>query len=252
MAATTAPRTAASRTTTPRLMPKLIAELFGTFLLVFAVAGTALFAAKTPDVGVGYLGIALAIGISVIVGIYAVGHISGGHFNPAISLGAAAAGRITWGDALGYIIAQIVGGIIASSILFAIAADGPTGFLAEAQKSGFAANGYGEHSPGGFGLVAVIIAELVLTAVFIYVVLGSTDRRAPAGFAGLSIGLTLTLIHLISIPISGTSVNPARSIATAIYGGPDALGQLWVFILVPVVGGLIAGFTYKLLFDRKA
>lgn len=236
--------------TAPRLMPKLIAEAFGTFLLVFGVIGTALFASGVADVGVGYLGIAFAVGLTVIAGVYTVGHISGGHFNPAVSLGAAAAGRITWREAAGYIVAQIIGGAIATSVLFLIALDGPAGFLAAAEKNEFVSNGFGEHSPSGFGLVAVIITELVLTAVFVYVVLGATDRRAAAGFAGLAIGLALTLIHLISIPIDATSVNPARSIATAIYGGGDALAQLWVFILIPAVGGLIAGYTYKPLFDR--
>ncbi|HEY9499523.1 MAG TPA: aquaporin Z [Terrimesophilobacter sp.] len=241
-----------AKTTASRLMPKLVAELFGTFLLVFGVIGTALFASGVADVGVGYLGIALAVGLTVIVGIYTVGHISGGHFNPAVSLGAAAAGRITWQEAGGYIVAQIVGGAIATSVLFLIALDGPDGFLAAAEKNEFVSNGFDAHSPSGFGLTAVIITELVLTAVFVYVVLGATDRRAVAGFAGLAIGLALTLIHLISIPIDATSVNPARSIATAIYGGGDALAQLWVFILVPAIGGLIAGFSYKPLFDRRA
>lgn len=242
-------------TTTAPLAPRLAAELFGTFLLVFAGIGTVLFTAnfQRPDsnlLGVGFLGIAVAFGLTVLVGVYAVGHISGGHFNPAVTLGAAVAGRLPWRDVIGYWLAQLVGGIVGSTLLFAIAAGGPDGMLADLVDSGFASNGFDEHSPGGFGLLSVIIAEVVLTAVFLYVILGATSARAATGFAGLAIGLALTLIHLISLPISGTSVNPARSIATAIYGGGDALGQLWVFILAPLLGGLIAGATYKLLFDR--
>jgi len=183
----------------------------------------------------------------VIAAAYAVGHISGGHFNPAVSIGAAAAGRFSWSDVGPYSIAQVLGGAFATTILLAIRAGAPEGSIA-----GFDAvsNGFGEHSPAGFSLVAVLLAEIVLTAMFLYVILGVTDRRAPSGFAPLAIGLTLTLIHLISIPVSNTSVNPARSIATAIYGGPDPLIQLRVFILAPIVGALIAGFTYRFLFDR--
>ena len=242
-------------TTTAPLASRLAAELFGTFLLVFAGIGTVLFTAnfQRPDsnlLGVGFLGIALAFGLTVLVGVYAVGHISGGHFNPAVTLGAAVAGRLPWRDVIGYWLAQLVGGVVGSSLLFAIAAGGPDGMLSDLVDSGFASNGFDEHSPGGFGLLSVIIAEVVLTAVFLYVILGATSVRSAPGFAGLAIGLSLTLIHLISLPISGTSVNPARSIATAIYGGGDALGQLWVFILAPLLGGLIAGVTYKLLFER--
>ncbi|MCU1580540.1 MAG: aquaporin [Rhodoglobus sp.] len=232
----------------PALPARLIAEVFGTFLLVFGVIGTALFTASNT----GILGVALAVGLTVIAGAYAVGHISGGHFNPAVTLGAAAAGRFAWKDVLPYFGAQLAGGAIATTVLFAIAAGGPAGFLSDVTKSGFASNGYDAHSPAGFGLVSVIVAEIVLTALFLYVILGVTDRRAPTGFAPLAIGLTLTLIHLVAIPISNASVNPARSIATAIYGGPDALAQLWVFILAPLVGGLIAGVSYRVLFDRKS
>jgi len=229
----------------PSLGRRLTAEVFGTFLLVFGVIGTALFASSDT----GLLGVALAVGITVIGGAYAVGHISGGHFNPAVSIGAAAAGRFAWVDVLPYIAAQIVGGAIATSILLGIRSGAPEGSIA-----GFDAvsNGYDAHSPLGFGLVSVLIAELVFTAIFVYVILGVTDRRAPSGFAPLAIGLTLTLVHLVLIPISNASVNPARSIATAIYGGPESLGQLWVFIVAPIAGALIAGFTYTLLFDRKA
>lgn len=239
---------------TPSTAQKLAAEVFGTFLLVLGGVGTAVFAANFPSsesntLGVGFLGVALAFGLTVLVGIYAVGHISGGHFNPAVTLGAAFAGRLPWKDVIGYWIAQIVGGAIASSIIYIIAIGGADGFGDKAVAGGFASNGFGEHSPGGFGLVSVIVAEVVLTAVFLFVILGSTSKRAPAGFAGISIGLTLTLIHLISIPISNTSVNPARSIAAAIYGGSDALGQVWVFILAPLVGAAIAGILYKPLFE---
>ncbi|MEP6480821.1 MAG: aquaporin Z [Rhodoglobus sp.] len=234
--------------TSPTLLARLIAELFGTFVLVIGVIGTALFTSNNT----GILGVALAVGLAVVVGIYAVGHISGGHFNPAVSIGAAAAGRLPWKDVAPYIGAQLVGGALATTVLYVIAAGGPTGLLADLTKSGFASNGYDTHSPAGFGLVSVILAEVVLTAVFLYVILGVTDRRAPSGFAPLAIGLTLTVIHLIAIPISNASVNPARSIATAIYGGPDALGQVWVFIVAPIVGALIAGATYRVLFDRKA
>ncbi|MGV8881888.1 MAG: aquaporin Z [Rhodoglobus sp.] len=230
--------------TAPSLGKRLAAEVFGTFLLVFGVIGTALFASGNT----GLLGVALAVGLSVIGGAYAVGHISGGHFNPAVSIGAAAAGRFAWSDVLPYVAAQIVGGALATTILFAIRSGAPEGSIA-----GFDAvsNGFGDASPGGFGLVSVLLAEVVLTALFLYVILGVTDRRAPSGFAPLAIGLTLTLVHLVLIPISNASVNPARSIATAIFGGAVPLGQLWVFIVAPIVGGLIAGFTYTLLFDKK-
>lgn len=241
-----------AETTSPTLTSRLIAELFGTFVLVFGLIGTALFAAGVADVGVGWLGVALAVGITVIICAYAVGHISGGHFNPAVTLGAAAAGRLPWKDAVPYFIAQFIGATLATTVLYAIAAGGPDGLLAKLQDGGFASNGYGEHSPEGFGLVSVIVVEVVLTAIFLYVILGTTHRLAPVGFAPLAIGLTLTLIHLVSIPISNTSVNPARSFATAIFGGGDAMGQLWVFFLAPAVGALIAGFTYKPLFDRSS
>jgi aquaporin Z len=228
----------------PSLVRRLVAELFGTFLLVLGVIGTALFA--SGDTGI--LGVALAVGLAVIGGAYAVGHISGGHFNPAVSIGAAAAGRFAWADVLPYVVAQIVGGTLATTVLLALRSGAPGDVF-----SGFTAvsNGYGDHSPAGFNLVSVLLAEVVLTAVFLYVILGVTDRRAPSGFAPLGIGLTLTVIHFVLIPISNASVNPARSIATAIFGGPESLGQLWVFLVAPVIGGLIAGFTYNLLFDRK-
>lgn len=234
--------------TTSSLAQRVTAELFGTFLLVSGVVGTALFAGNS----VGILGIALAVGLTVVAGAYAVGHISGGHFNPAVTIGAAAAGRFAWSEVAYYVLAQVVGGALGTTFIFVLAANGPAGLLDQVTGAGFAANGFAEHSPGGFGLVAVLVTEVVLTAVFLYVILGVTDRRAASGFAPLAIGLTLTLIHLVAIPVSGASVNPARSIASAIYGGPDALIQLWVFIVAPIVGALIAGLTYGVLFDRKA
>lgn len=228
----------------PTLIHRLVAEVFGTFVLVFSVIGTALFASKDT----GLLGVALAVGLAVMCAAYAVGHISGGHFNPAVTIGAAAAGRFAWSDVLPYVVAQIVGGALATTILLAVRAGAPEGAIA-----GFDAvsNGYDGHSPLGFTLVSVLVAEAVATAVFLYVILGVTDRRAPSGFAPLAIGMALTFLHLVMIPISNASINPARSIATAIYGGPESLGQLWVFLVAPIVGALIAGFTYSVLFDRK-
>jgi aquaporin Z len=225
------------------LTSRLIAEVFGTFVLVFGVIGTALFASQN----VGFLGVAVAVGLSVLVAAYAVGHISGGHFNPAVSLGAAAAGRMKWADVGPYVIAQILGGLLATLLIwvFLTASGLPTAFD---QVS----NGFDAHSPAGFGLVSVIIAEVVATAIFLWIILGVTaPGSTTAGFAPLAIGLALTMLHLVMIPISNASLNPARSIATAVFGGPDALGQLIVFILAPAVGGLIAGFTWRPLFARK-
>jgi aquaporin Z len=234
--------------TSQALLPRLIAETFGTFVLVFSLIGTALFLSGTT----GPFPVAVAIGIAVMASAYAVGSISGGHFNPAVTLGAAAAGRMLWRDVLPYIVAQIVGGIIASSLLVAIAAGGPDGFLKKAQDSGFISNGFGDHSPGHFNLLSVILVEVILTAIFLWAILGVTaPGSTTAGFAPIAIGFTLALCLLVSIPVSNASINPARSIATAIYGGPDALAQLWVFILAPIVGALIAGFSYKALFARK-
>ena len=228
----------------PSLVKKLIAETFGTFLLVFAVIGTAMNAA----LGAGILGVALSVGLAVLAGAYAVGHISGGHFNPAVTIGAAAAGRFAWNEVLPYIAAQLVGGALATTLLLAIRAGAPGDVFATFTAT---SNGYDLHSPGGFNVASVLLAEALLTALFVYVILGVTDRRAPSGFAPIAIGLALTAVHLVLIPISNASVNPARSIATAIYGGPESLGQLWAFIVAPIIGGLIAGFTYNLLFDRK-
>lgn len=234
----------------PTLGARVAAELVGTFVLVLGGVGTAVFAAgfvgePTNPVNVGFLGVALAFGLTVVIGVYAFGPVSGGHFNPAVTLGLAAAARFAWKDVAAYIVAQIVGGAIASSLIFAVANGAPGGY-----EGTLGANGYGEASPGGYSLLSVGLIEVVLTAVFLFVIIGSTSDRAPVGFAGLAIGLTLTLIHLISIPISNTSVNPARSIASAIYGGSEALMQLWAFLLFPVVGGLLAGWLFKPLFGR--
>ncbi|MFT4052230.1 MAG: aquaporin Z [Microbacterium sp.] len=238
---------------------KLVAEALGTFLLVFGGVGTALFAANNGladngfPVGVGYVGVSLAFGLTVVAGAYAWGPISGGHFNPAITLGLAAAGKFAWKDATGYIVAQLVGGVLATSVIALVGVFGPDGWLSTAQAGGFASNGFGDHSPGGFGIGAAITVEVVLTAIFVLVILGVTHAtRGNGTIAGLAIGLTLTLIHLISIPVDNTSVNPARSLAAAIYGGTDALAQLWVFIVFPIAGGLIAGWAHRAVFDRAA
>ncbi len=238
---------------TPR---RLLAELFGTFWLVFGGCGSAIFAAKYVanasedndtliQLGIGLLGVSLAFGLTVVTMAYAVGHVSGAHFNPAITLGAVVSGRLPVKDLPGYWIAQVVGGLLAGTLLYAIASGRP-GFEA---TGNMAANGYGDHSPNNYTLVAVLIAEVVLTAFFLLVVLGATDGRAPAGFGPLAIGLTLTLIHLISIPISNTSVNPARSTAVAFFNGNGAPGQLWLFWLAPLLGGLIGGILYPLMFQ---
>jgi aquaporin Z len=234
---------------TPSASKRLAAEFLGTFVLVLGGCGTAIFATTDPDVGVGWLGVALAFGLTVLTMAYAVGHVSGGHFNPAVTLGAAAGGRIAWKDTPAYIATQVVAGIAAGAVLLLVA-NGLAGF--SAQESGFASNGYGDRSPMGYDLVACLVIEIVLTAVFLWVILGATDGRAPKGLAPLSIGLALTLIHLISIPITNTSVNPARSIGVGLFAGGDAISQLWLFILAPVVGGLVAGSSYATLFGDDA
>ncbi|MDW5500453.1 aquaporin Z [Pseudomonas lundensis] len=227
---------------------RLFAEFFGTFWLVFGGCGSAVLAAAFPQLGIGFLGVALAFGLTVVTMAYAVGHISGGHFNPAITVGLFAGGRFAAKDVIPYVIAQVIGGIAAAAVLYLIAS-GKTGF--DATAGGFASNGYGEHSPGGYSLQSAIVIELVLTAFFLIVIHGVTDKRAPAGFAPLAIGLTLTLIHLISIPVTNTSVNPARSTGVAIFQGTWALQQLWVFWLVPLVGGVIGGLIYRCLLEDK-
>lgn len=239
----------------PALASKLGAEALGTFVLVFGGVGTALFAASFPNaantLGVGLLGVSLAFGLTVVAGAYAVGHISGGHFNPAVTIGLAVAGRFPAKDVAAYVVAQVVGGAAASSVLAAIAAGGPSGFFAAARNGGFASNGFGEHSPGGFGLMSALVIEGALTMVFLVVILGVTDRRATPGFGPLAIGFSLTLIHLVSIPVTNTSVNPARSIATALYADPWALSQLWVFIIAPIAGALAGAALYRLFIPQS-
>ncbi|ATA21888.1 MAG: aquaporin Z [Gibbsiella quercinecans] len=227
---------------------KTAAEFFGTFWLVFGGCGSAVLAAAFPQLGIGFAGVALAFGLTVLTMAFAVGHISGGHFNPAVTLGLWAGGRISFKDVIPYIIAQVIGGIAAGGVLYLIAS-GKSGF--DVTASGFASNGFGEHSPGGYSLQSAVIIELVLTAFFLIVIHGATDKRAPAGFAPIAIGLALTLIHLISIPVTNTSVNPARSTAVAVYQGTWALQQLWVFWLVPLVGGVVGGLIYRFLLQRK-
>lgn len=237
--------------TAPTMMHRLSAEFLGTFWLVLGGCGSAVFAAKFPSdgtaLGIGFLGVALAFGLTVLTGVYAFGTISGGHFNPAVTLGAAIAKRVEWKALPAYWITQVIGGVVAGLVIYVIA-KGKDGWTAEGNM---AANGYGAHSPGGYTMVAVLIAEVVLTFVFLLVILGATDDRAPKGFAGLAIGLTLTLIHLISIPISNTSVNPARSTAVAFFNGDGAPAQLWLFWLAPLVGAAIAGAAYPYLFGRN-
>jgi aquaporin Z len=228
----------------PSTGKRLAAEFLGTFVLVFGGCGTAVLATTNTDVGVGWLGVALAFGLTVLTMAYAVGHISGGHFNPAVTLGAAAGGRIAWRDTPGYIVTQLVAGVAAGAVLLVVA-NGLDGF--SAQDSGFASNGYGDRSPMGYNLLACLVIEVLLTAIFLWVILGSTDTRAPKGLAPLAIGLALTLIHLISIPVTNTSVNPARSIGVGLFAGSDAIAQLWLFVLAPIIGGLIAGFSYAVL-----
>ncbi|CDG89649.1 aquaporin Z [Xenorhabdus bovienii] len=229
------------------MFKKLSAEFLGTFWLVFGGCGSAVLAAAFPQLGIGFVGVSLAFGLTVVTMAYAVGHISGGHFNPAVTLGLFAGGRISAKEVIPYIIAQVIGGIAAAAVLYLIAS-GKSGF--DATASGFASNGYGEHSPGGFSLQAAIIIELVLTAFFLIVILGTTDKNASVGFAPLAIGLALTLIHLISIPVTNTSVNPARSTAVAVFQGTWALDQLWLFWLIPLIGGAIGGLIYRTLLQK--
>jgi aquaporin Z len=226
---------------------RLAAEFFGTFWLVFGGCGSAVLAAGFPDLGIGFVGVALAFGLTVLTMAYAVGHISGGHFNPAVTFGLWAGGRFEAGGIVGYWIAQVLGAIAAAAVLYVIAS-GADGF---SLAGGFASNGYGEHSPGGYTLLAALVAEIVLTFFFLLIILGATDERAPAGFAPIAIGLALTLIHLISIPVTNTSVNPARSTGPALFAGGWAIGQLWLFWVAPLVGAALAGFTYKGLLAKR-
>lgn len=218
---------------------KMTAEFLGTFWLVLGGCGSAVLAAAFPTVGIGLLGVSLAFGLTVLTIAYSLGHISGAHLNPAVSIGLWAGGRFSAKELLPYIVAQILGGLAAASVLYIIATGNGSSI------GNFAANGYGEHSPGGYSLVAALVTEIVMTFMFLIIILGATDDNAPKGFAGLAIGLALTLIHLISIPVTNTSVNPARSISQAVFVGDWAISQLWLFILAPIVGAILAGFVYK-------
>jgi aquaporin Z len=224
---------------------KLSAEFLGTFWLVLGGCGSAVLAAAFPDVGIGLLGVSLAFGLTVLSGAYALGPISGGHFNPAVSVGLWAGGRFPAAQLLPYTVSQVLGGIVGAGVLCLIASGKADFSLA----GGFASNGYGAHSPGGYSLTAGLVCEVVMTFMFLVVILGATHKRSSAGFAGLAIGLGLTLIHLISIPVTNTSVNPARSTATAVFVGDWALAQLWLFWLAPVIGAAMAGFAYKAIFE---
>lgn len=222
-------------------MKKNVAEFLGTFWLVLGGCGSAVLAAGFPDVGIGLTGVSLAFGLTVVTMAYAIGHISGAHLNPAVTIGLWAGGRFSGKEILPYVISQILGGLAAASVLYVIA----TGNGSEIGN--FAANGYEEHSPGNYSMMAALVTEFVMTFMFLIVILGATDDKAPAGFAGLAIGLALTLIHLISIPVTNTSVNPARSISQAVFVGGWALEQLWLFIAVPIAGAVAAGAVYKFL-----
>ncbi len=223
------------------LSKKLAAEFMGTFWLVLGGCGSAVLAAAFPDVGIGLLGVSLAFGLTVLTMAYAIGHISGCHLNPAVSFGLWSSGRFPSAELGPYIVALVAGGVAGAAVLYLIAS-GQAGFDAGA---GFASNGYGDHSPGGYGLTAALVAEVVMTFMFLVIILGATDRRAPAGFAPIAIGLGLTLIHLVTIPVTNTSVNPARSTGVALFQGDWALSQLWLFWLAPIVGALLAGIVYR-------
>lgn len=227
-------------------MKKLVAEFIGTLWLVLGGCGSAVLAAAYPQLGIGFAGVAIAFGLTVVTMAYAIGHISGCHLNPAVSIGLWAGGRFEKKELLPYIAAQILGAIAGAGIIYIIAT-GKAGF----EIGGFASNGYGEHSPGGYSLLAALACEVVMTFMFLIVILGSTHSKAPNGFAGLAIGLSLTLIHLISIPVTNTSVNPARSISQALFAGGGAIEQLWLFILAPIVGAILAGLVYKLISPEK-
>jgi aquaporin Z len=233
----------------PSLAAKLGAEFLGTFVLVFGGCGAAVLAAKflTQDsvqLGIGFVGVSLAFGLAVLAGAQAFGHVSGGHFNPAVTIGLAIAKRFQWKGVLPYIVIQLVSASVAGAVLFAIA-NGKAGF--SAVESGFASNGYGDRSPGGYGLLSGLIVEIVITAVFVYIILGSTDDRAPKGLAPVAIGLGLTLVNLVAIPVTNCSANPARSLGVAWFAGPAALGQVWLFFVAPIIGAAIAGATYTII-----
>ncbi|EHZ2549319.1 aquaporin Z [Vibrio vulnificus] len=229
-------------------MNKYLAELFGTFWLVLGGCGSAVLAAAFPDVGIGLLGVSLAFGLTVLTMAFAIGHISGCHLNPAVTIGLWAGGRFEAKEMVPYILAQVIGGVIAGGVLYTIAS-GQMGF--DAVSSGFASNGYGEHSPGGYSLTSALVTEVVMTMMFLLVILGATDQRAPQGFAPIAIGLCLTLIHLISIPVTNTSVNPARSTGVALYVGDWATAQLWLFWVAPIAGAILGALAYKLISGRN-
>lgn len=233
-------------------MRKLLAEFFGTYWLVFGGCGSALFAAGIPDLGIGFAGVSLAFGLTVLTMAYAVGHISGGHFNPAVTLGLWAGGRFEAKDILPYIVSQCVGAIAAAGTLFFILS-GKDGFAIDNTKAGaFASNGFDAFSPQGYSMTAAFTAEFVLTLFFLLIILGATDKFANGKFAGVAIGLGLTLIHLISIPITNTSVNPARSLSQAVFAGGEPLSQVWLFWAAPILGAIVAGFIYKNLLQDKS
>lgn len=228
-------------------MKKYTAEFFGTFWLVLGGCGSAVLAAAFPNVGIGLLGVALAFGLTVLTMAFAIGHISGCHLNPAVSFGLWAGGRFPAKELLPYIVAQVVGAVLAGGVLYLIAS-GKTGFDLSA---GFASNGYGAHSPGGYSLLAALITEVVMTMMFIFVILGAIDKRAPQGFAPIAIGLCLTLIHLISIPVTNTSVNPARSTGVAVFAGGWAISQLWLFWVAPIIGGMLGAAIYRFIGSER-
>ena len=229
------------------LTKRAIAECFGTFWLVFGGCGSAVLAAAFPNLGIGFVGVAFAFGLTVLTMAYAIGPVSGCHLNPAVSVGLVAGKKFPASELPAYIIAQVVGGIVGAGVLYVIASGKPGFTLA----GGFASNGYGEHSPGGYSLLACLVAEVVLTMFFLLIIMGSTEQRTPKGFAPIAIGLGLTLIHLISIPVTNTSVNPARSTGPAVFVGGWALGQLWLFWVAPIVGGALGGFVYHTLFGES-
>jgi aquaporin Z len=226
---------------------KLVAEFIGTFWLVLGGCGSAVLAAAFPHLGIGLLGVALAFGLTVLTMAFAIGHISGCHLNPAVSVGLWAGGRFSGKELVPYVIAQVVGGIVAGAILYVIAS-GKAGFDPSA---GFASNGYGDHSPGGYSLLACLVTEIVMTMMFLFVIMGATDKRAPQGFAPIAIGLCLTLIHLISIPVTNTSINPARSTGVALFAGGWAVTQLWLFWVAPFIGGILGGSIYRVLGEAR-
>ncbi|GAB7086822.1 aquaporin Z [Marinifilum fragile] len=227
-------------------MKKLVAEFIGTLWLVLGGCGSAVLAAAYPELGIGFVGVAIAFGLTVLTMVYAIGHISGCHLNPAVSIGLWAGGRFDGKELIPYIIAQVLGGIAGAGILYMIASGKP-GF----ELGGFAANGFGEHSPGGYGMLSALVCEVVMTFMFLLIILGATHSKAPAGFAGIAIGLGLTLIHLISIPVTNTSVNPARSSSQALFVGDWAMDQLWLFWLAPILGAILAGLAYKFMSPEK-